>query len=69
MLIHRILLIPEDHHMVVSLSGIRVCQWKPTMLVQPRLVYPTQPMQTMLAIPTIPIVITVPQSHVQIVVS
>ena len=39
------------------------------MLVQPRLVYPTQPMQTMSAIPTTPIVTAIPQSQVQIVVS
>jgi len=49
--------------------GIRVCQWKPTILVQPRLVYPTQPIQTMSNIPTTPFVIIVPQSQAQSVVS
>ena len=39
------------------------------MLVQPRLVYPTQPMQTMSALPTTPIVTTIPHSQVQTVVS
>ena len=52
-----------------SQSGIRVCQWQPTMPVQPRLVYPTQPIQTVLAIPTTPVVTTVPHSQVQTVVS
>lgn len=42
--------------------GIRVCQWQPKMVVQPRLVYQTQPMQTLSALPTTPIVATVPQS-------
>lgn len=39
------------------------------MPVQPRLVYPTQLMQTVLAIPTTPIVTTIPQSQVQTFVS
>ena len=39
------------------------------MLVQPRLVYPSQPMQTISSIPTMPIVTTLPQSQAQIVVS
>jgi len=36
---------------------------------QPRLVYPTQQMQTVSNIPTTPVVTTVPQSQVQSVVS
>ena len=39
------------------------------MQVQPSLVYPTQPTQTVLAIPTTPLVTIVPQSQVQTVVS
>ena len=39
------------------------------MPVQPRLLYPTQPMQTMSAIPTTHVVTTIPQSQVQTFVS
>lgn len=64
MLIHLILHIMEDHHMVVScyiqVSRMRVCQWQPTMLVQPRLVYPTQLVQEVSAIPTTHVVTTIP---------
>ena len=39
------------------------------MPVQPRLVYPTQPIQIVSNIPTTPIVTTVPESRVQTIVS
>jgi len=41
-----------------SQLGIRVCQWQPIMPVQPRLLYPTQLMQTVSTIPTTPVVTT-----------
>ena len=39
-------------------SEMIVCQWQPTIPVQPRLVYPSQPMQSISSIPTTPIVTT-----------
>lgn len=52
-----------------SQPGISVCQWQPTMPVQPRLVNPTQLMKTMSVIATMPIVTTVAQPQIQTVVS
>lgn len=74
MLIHRILLIQEDNHLVISHNiqvnlELEFFQWKPAMPTQPRLVYPTQPMQTVSNIPTTPVFTTEPQSQAQTVVS
>lgn len=52
-----------------SKTRIRVCQWQPVMPNQPRLVYPTQPMQIVSSIPTTPVVTIVQQSQAQTVVS
>ena len=52
-----------------SQTRIIVYQWQPVMPTQPRLVYPTQPMQIVSNIPTTPVVTTMPQSQAQTVVS
>ena len=57
--------------MLLSLGqrGMTVCQWQPTMPVQPRFLYPSQPMQSISFILTTPIVTTMLQSQAHIVVS
>jgi len=44
-------------------SGMTICQWHPTMPIQPRLMYPSQPMKHVSAIPTMPVITTSPRSQ------
>jgi len=62
----------QPYGYVLLYSGqpeMKVCQWQQTMPLQPRLMYPTQPMQTEPIISTIPVVTMEPQIQAQLVVS
>lgn len=49
--------------------GMTVSQWQPTMPIQPKLVYPSQPVQSVSSIHTTLFVTVVPQSQAQIVIT